>query len=77
MARNMGADAAGMSTVPEVLAARHLGVRCVGLSCITNLGAGVSKKKLDHAEVLSVGKQAAAGLQDALGLILVEAARLV
>lgn len=77
MARTMGADAAGMSTVPEVVAARHMGVRCLGLSCITNLGAGVSRKKLDHAEVLAVGKQAAAGLQEALGLILVEAARLV
>jgi len=76
MARNMGADAAGMSTVPEVLAARHMGIRCLGISCITNLGAGVSKKKLDHREVLEVGRQAAAGLQEALGRILVEAASL-
>jgi purine-nucleoside phosphorylase len=75
MARQMGADAAGMSTVPEVIAARHMGIRCLGISCITNPGAGVSKQKLDHAEVLEVGRQAAAGLQDALGRILVEAAR--
>jgi purine-nucleoside phosphorylase len=76
MARNMGADAAGMSTVPEVIAARHMGIRCLGISCITNLGAGVSKQKLDHREVLEVGRQAAAGLQDALDRILVEAAKL-
>jgi purine-nucleoside phosphorylase len=54
-----------------------MGIRCLGISCITNQGAGVSKQKLDHREVLEVGRQAAAGLQDALGRILVEAAKLV
>jgi purine-nucleoside phosphorylase len=69
MARTMGGDAAGMSTVPEVIAARHMGIRVLGISCLTNMGAGVIKKKLDHREVMEVGKQAASGLQDVLDRI--------
>ena len=48
-----------MSTVPEVIAARHMGVRVLAISCITNMAAGVSKKKLDHLEVLEVGGEGA------------------
>ena len=76
MARTLGADAVGMSTVPEVLAARHMGIRVLGISCITNMGAGLLKKKLDHREVLEVGERVKAGLMDVLGRIIQEAARL-
>jgi purine-nucleoside phosphorylase len=51
MVRTLGAHAVGMSTVPEVIALRHMGVRVGALSCITNLAAGVSPHPLDHAEV--------------------------
>lgn len=50
--RAWGADAVGMSTVPEVIALNQMGVGVLGISCITNMAAGVSKQKLDHREVL-------------------------
>jgi purine-nucleoside phosphorylase len=52
MARLLGADAVGMSTVPETILARHLGLRVLALSFITNLGAGMSPEKLSHAHTL-------------------------
>ncbi|MCR5167646.1 MAG: purine-nucleoside phosphorylase [Oscillospiraceae bacterium] len=51
MARTMGADAVGMSTGCEAIAANHAGMKVVGISCISNLAAGVSNKPLSHAEV--------------------------
>jgi purine-nucleoside phosphorylase len=51
MLRALGADLAGMSTAPEVIAARHMGARVLGLSCVTNLAAGITREKLSHAEV--------------------------
>lgn len=57
MLRTLGADAVGMSTVIEVLALRHRGVRVGAMSCITNLAAGMSGVPLDHAEVEQIAKQ--------------------
>jgi purine-nucleoside phosphorylase len=51
MLRTLGADAVGMSTVLEVLAARHMGLRVLGISCISNLAAGISEVPLSHEEV--------------------------
>ena len=56
MFRTLGADAVGMSTVPEVIAASHLGMRVLGLSCISNAAAGMSGEKLDHTDVEKVVK---------------------
>jgi purine-nucleoside phosphorylase len=60
--RAIGADLAGMSTVPEVLAARHMGIRCLALSCVTNMAAGIASEPIDHEEVLEVGAAAVVGL---------------
>lgn len=53
----IGCDAVGMSTVPETIAAHHLGARVAALSCISNLGAGIAKHKLNHAEVTETAKR--------------------
>ena len=60
MFRRMGADAVGMSTVPEVIAARAAGLRVLGVSLITNLAAGLASAPLAHDEVIAAGREAAA-----------------
>lgn len=55
--RTLGADAVGMSTVPEAIAARHMGVEVLGISCITNAAAGVLPQPLNHSEVMEVAQR--------------------
>nr|WP_296153208.1 purine-nucleoside phosphorylase [uncultured Peptoniphilus sp.] len=57
MASILGADAVGMSTVPEVIIARHRGIKVIGISCITNMAAGVLDQPLDHEEVIRVSAE--------------------
>ena len=55
--RTLGADVVGMSTVPEVIASVHLGIKVLAISCVTNLAAGISQQPLSHEEVLQVGER--------------------
>jgi purine-nucleoside phosphorylase len=59
MYRILGADAVGMSTVPEAVAARHFGMRVLGISCITNMAAGMSDVPINHEEVMETGAKVA------------------
>jgi purine-nucleoside phosphorylase len=57
MLRGFGADAVGMSTVPEAIVARHMGMEVLGISCITNMAAGLGNETINHEEVVETGKQ--------------------
>jgi purine-nucleoside phosphorylase len=59
MYRLLGADAVGMSTVPEAIAARHQGMNILGISCITNFGAGMTAEPINHQEVMETGARVA------------------
>ena len=64
--RLLGADAVGMSTVPEAVAARHQGIKVLGISCITNFGAGMLDQPIDHEEVIETGIKVASVFQELL-----------
>ena len=55
--RTIGADLVGMSTVPEVIVARHMGIEVLAISCVTNMAAGMSGEKINHDEVLETGER--------------------
>jgi purine-nucleoside phosphorylase len=60
--RAIGADLVGMSTVPEVIVANHMGMRVLAISCVTNMAAGMQSGRISHAEVLETGMQVRGGL---------------
>lgn len=66
MCRTLGADAAGMSTIPEVIVANHMGIGVLGISCIANMAAGILPRKLSHREVL----ECAAMMKDAVASLI-------
>jgi purine-nucleoside phosphorylase len=70
MLRTLGGDAVGMSTVPEVIVAAHMGLQVTGISCITNLAAGISKHKLSHDEVSETANLVTGTFQRLLGRFL-------
>jgi len=70
MLRVLGADAVGMSTVPEAIQARALGLELAAFSCITNLAAGLSKRPLDHLDVIATGQDSTAAFASLLGTAL-------
>jgi purine-nucleoside phosphorylase len=70
MYRSFGADAVGMSTVPEAIAARHQGMRILGISCITNLAAGMSDEPINHEEVMETGERVSSVFKELLRRII-------
>ncbi|MDX6499224.1 MAG: purine-nucleoside phosphorylase [Blastocatellia bacterium] len=69
MLRTLGADVVGMSTVPEAIVARHMAMEVVGISCITNLAAGVSDEPIDHSQVMAIGERVREDFTKLLGRV--------
>jgi purine-nucleoside phosphorylase len=74
--RRIGADLVGMSTVAEVIAARHMGLNVLAISCVTNMAAGILDQPLSHAEVMETGERVKSTLEALLGAILPRIAEL-
>jgi purine-nucleoside phosphorylase len=70
MLATLGADAVGMSTVPEAICARHMGLRVAGISCVTNLAAGISANALSHKEVTETAERVKNDFIRLLGLVI-------
>ena len=70
--RLLGADAVGMSTVPEAIAARHQGMNVIGISCITNMAAGISEEAINHAEVMEIGARVATIFKELLRRVILK-----
>ena len=70
MIRLLGADAVGMSTVPEAIAARHQEMKVLGISCITNLAAGITDERINHEEVMETGAKVAETFKELLRRII-------
>ena len=68
--RTIGADLVGMSTVPEAIVANHMGMRVLGVSCVTNMAAGILPQKISHAEVLETGEMVRGTLVEFLKALL-------
>ena len=76
MFRTLGADAVGMSTVLECIAANQMGVKVLGISCITNMAAGILPRKLDHKEVMEVGAKVKSVMEELLAEVVPALAKL-
>ena len=73
--RRIGADLVGMSTVAEVIAARHMGIKVLAISCVTNMAAGILDQPLSHAEVLETGERVRTVFESLLRAVLPRVAR--
>ena len=71
MCRVLGADAVGMSTACEAIAANHMGMKVCGISCITNMAAGISKEELNHKEVQETADRVAKSFKELVTEIIV------
>jgi purine-nucleoside phosphorylase len=71
MLRTFGADAVGMSTVPEAIVARHMDIEVLGISCITNMAAGISDQPINHEEVMEIGNRVRATFGELLRRVIV------
>lgn len=76
MLRNFGADAVGMSTVPEAIVARHMNMKVLGISCITNMAAGITEEPINHEEVMETGQRVRESFANLLRRVIVSASKL-